>query len=76
MSNETNTERPYRERTPWLDRFVSRQVGKALVWLARRAHARGDRHEFNHIRAAVDAGNSAPCERDGRCQLGAIPKGS
>jgi hypothetical protein len=62
-------ERPCHERTPRLDRLVSRQVGRVLVWLARRAHARGDRHEFNHIRAAVTAGNSAPCERDGRCQL-------
>jgi len=64
-----NAEPPYRDRTPRLDRFVSRQVGRVLVWLARRAHARGDRHEFNHIRAAVTAGNSAPRERDGHCRL-------
>lgn len=62
-------DRPYRERTPRLDRFVARRVEKALVWLARRAHTRGDLHEFNHVRAAVTAGNSAPCERDGKCHL-------
>lgn len=54
---------------PLLDRAVGRAVGKVLVWLARRAHARGDRHGFDHIRAAVAAGNSAPCSGEGRCRL-------
>lgn len=60
---------PYRNGTPWLDRFASRLVGQVLVQLARRACARGDLHEFEHIRAAVAAGNSGPCERTGQCRL-------
>lgn len=54
---------------PMLDRLVGRLVGKVLVWMARRAYARGDRHAFDHVRAAVAAGNSAPCHGEGRCRL-------
>lgn len=60
---------PYALRTPWLDRRVAKAVGRILVWLARRAAARDDFHEFKHLRAAVDAGNSRPCERAGNCRL-------
>ena len=56
-------------KTPWLDRWVARRTGFVLVWLGRRALERGDRHEFEHMRAAVNAGNSAPCERAGCCRL-------
>lgn len=58
-----------------LERFVSKRAADLLVWLARRAHSRGDQHKFRHLRGAVDAGNSAPCDRDGECHLdgGRVP---
>ena len=63
------TELPYAQRTPWLDRTVTRLVGHVLVWQARRAKRRGDGHEFRHLQAAVRVGNSQPCERAHCCHL-------
>ena len=48
-------------RTPWLDRTLGDRIGALLVWLGKRAIRRGDRHEFNHLLAAVLVGNSDHC---------------
>jgi hypothetical protein len=53
---------------------VAKLTGKALVWLGRRAHRRDDVHELRHMLAAVRAGNSAPCTRDGYCHLDAAAR--
>lgn len=50
-----------RRSAPWLDRTLGNQLGRLLAWLGKRALRRGDRHEFNHILAAVLAGNSQHC---------------
>lgn len=63
------TEPPYRERTPWIDRTISRWVGRILTWQARRTKDRNDAHEFRHIYAAIRAGNSQPCEESDCCHL-------
>lgn len=49
-------------RTPPIDRAVAYVTGKALVWLGKRAHRRGDMHEYHHALAALQAGNSSNCE--------------
>jgi len=48
---------------PATDRFVGWLSGKAIKWLARRAAARLDWHEFNHCIAALMSGNSAHTDK-------------
>lgn len=43
---------------PWLDRVIGDRTGDVLAWLAKRAKARGDAHEFAHLYAAIVFGNS------------------
>ena len=39
------------------ERAVAWAVAKALVWLGKRAHDRGDMHDYHHALAALNAGN-------------------
>lgn len=42
---------------PPRERAVAWAVGRALVWLGKRAHDRGDRHAYRHALDALNAGN-------------------
>lgn len=47
---------------PLSERYVSKAVARALVWLGKRAHDRGDKHAYEHALAALRAGD---CEHSG-----------
>lgn len=46
------------------EKFVGWAVGKALVWLGKRAAERGDWHELNHLIGALMTGNSTHTEEN------------
>lgn len=50
-----------------IERACGRIAGRLLVIAGRRAIARGDRHEFDHIRAAIELGNTAGTSHDHGC---------
>lgn len=41
-----------------IERWIGEMTGEILLWLGKRAHDRGDLHEFEHIRQALIWGNS------------------
>lgn len=54
--DDTKVEDPSRATRPLLDHAVSGLVEKTLVWLARRAMRRGDRHDALHCAYALQGG--------------------
>ena len=43
---------------PYVEFYLGRLSGVALVWLVRKALQRGDVHEFNHCSAVLAIGNT------------------
>lgn len=46
------------KQVPWLEWYLGRLAGAALVWTAKKALRRGDVHEFNHCCAVIEVGNT------------------
>ena len=57
-----------RSSEPLADYWVGQFAGRLLVWLGKRAFDRGDFHEYDHVRAALVAGNSEHREGES-CRL-------
>lgn len=49
------------------ERAVGWLSGQLLLWLANRAEARGDLHEYAHCALALMVGNSTHSEKTTRC---------
>ena len=49
---------PAQMHVPWVEVYLGRLSGAALLWLARQALKRGDVHEFNHCGAVLAVGNT------------------